>query len=152
MLTTEDVTLAFKSNLALDYKDNLDRIFFFNHNQYKYIDRINKSIDEFSMPVLKEEEDRVSITFREEWMGQTLHILDGIATNSELVGVIMYTRKDRETITIVHFVLHEECSRIFKTDRINIALLVYQGLTEIFETIKGISKVHIYYTDKILTL
>lgn len=152
MLTIEDVNIVFKSTLDISYKDTLERIFFFNQRQHIYRDRINQSIDEFSMPVLKNQGKQVAIVFKEEWMGQTLHILDSESPGAELIGIVIYTRNAQDMITIVHFVLHEACNTILKNDNLNIALVIFEELFKVFKRIRGVNKVQLYYTGKVFNI
>ena len=152
MLTTEEVTISFKSDLDKRYRERLDRLFFFNRNQPKYVKRINQSIDEYSMPVLKEKEGRVSVVFRDEWLGQSIHILDSERADSELIGVVMYVRDSLDLITIVHMVLDEECNAILRRSSVNVALIILDELIALFRKIKGVSRVRLYYTGKVIRI
>ena len=147
-----DIEIFFKSKIHISYKEELDRLFFFNGNQARYTDIVEQSIRDYDTPVLKEYHNNVAIVFDNPKMGQTLHIMDSNGKDAELLGVILYTRESHNTITIVHFVLHEQCNIIFKKSRINIALVVLEQLFSIFKKLKGVNQVKIYYTNRVISL
>lgn len=148
MLKKEDVKIHFKSSLDSEYRDELDSLFYFNRNQSRYVNRINRSIEEYSKPVVVQENGEVSLVFKDRDMGQTLHILDGDYEGASLIGVLMYVRDSKERITIVHMALHEKCERIHKEDGINIVGIVLHEVLSIFKKMKGIKKVRIYYINR----
>lgn len=148
MLKKEDVKIHFKSSLDSGYRDELDSLFYFNRNQSRYVDRINSSIEEYSKPIVVQENGEVSLVFKDRDMGQTLHILDGDYEGASLIGVLMYVRDSEERITIVHMALHEECKRILKEDGVNIVGIVLDEVLTIFKKMKGIKKVRIYYINR----
>jgi hypothetical protein len=152
MLKKEDVVVHFKSKLAEHYRDELDSMFYFNRNQKRYVDRINSSIEEYSKPIVVEEDGEVSLVFQDRKIGQTLHIMDGDYEDAALIGVVMYVRDSKERITIVHLALHEECGRIHKEEGVNIVGLVLHEILSLFKKMKGTERVRIYYIDKEFSL
>lgn len=147
MLKEKDVEIYFRSKIDASYESELERLFFFNHNQQKYIDRINRSLVEYSKPVLKNCGDKVALVFEDEMIGQTLHLFDSNGHEAELIGVVMYARDSIDRVTIVHLVLHERCGVIYKKSHVNIASIVLQELISTFRKMKGVEKVRLYYTD-----
>lgn len=151
MLKREDIELHFSSSIDHSYKEELERLFFFNLNQKRFINKINCSIREYSRPVLvdNEENGEVSLLFKDQHLGQTLYIFDGDYSGANLIGVIMYVRDIEDMITLVHLVLHEECNKIYLSEKINIASIVLEKFCSILQNIKGVEKVRIYYLDKV---
>lgn len=148
MLKKEDVVLHFQSKIKPEYREDLDSLFYFNRNQTRYVDRINKSIEEYSKPIVIEENGEVSLVFEDRNVGQTLHIFDGDHEGASLIGVVMYVRDTKERITIVHLALHENCNLIYKSEGINIASIVMEEVLTLVNTIKGIERVRIYYINR----
>lgn len=148
MLKREDVVLHFKSKISAEYREDLDSLFYFNRNQTRYVDRINKSIEEFSKPIVVEENGEVSLVFQDREMGQTLHIFDGDRDGASLIGAVMYARDSKKRVTIVHLALHENCNTIYKNDGINIASIVMEEVLKLVNKIKGVERVRIYYINK----
>lgn len=148
MLKREDVVIHFKSSIDASYREELDSMFYFNRNQSRYVERINRSIEEYSKPIVVEENGEVALVFKERKMGQTLHIFDGDYEGAALIGAVMYVRDSKERITIVHLALHEECKRIHKEEGVNVVGVVLHELLTIFKKMKGAKRVRLYYIDK----
>jgi hypothetical protein len=148
MLKKEDVVLHFKAKISPEYREDLDSLFYFNRNQTRYVERINQSIDEYSKPIVVEENGEVALVFQDRSVGQTLHIFDGEHKGASLIGAVMYSRDSKNRITIVHLALHENCKTIYKKEGVNIASLVLDEVLKILTKIKGIEKVRIYYINK----
>ena len=150
MFKEKDVVIHLTSKLDADYRNNLDELFYFNRNQLRYVDRINKSIEDYSKPVVIEENGEVALVFEKQDLGQTLYILDDDSTaeDAALIGVIMYVRDSVNTITIVHIALHETCKIIYKQDNVNILAIILNRIFEQFSKLKGLEKVRIYYINK----
>lgn len=149
MLKKEDITLHFRSNIDASYREELERLFFFNWNQSRYAKRITQSVKDYAKPVIVDlEDDEIALVFKDREIGQTLHIFDSDLANASLIGVVMYERDTEERITIVHLALHERCKQIFKDEKVNIAAVVLEELFVLFRKIKGVQRVRIYYTDR----
>lgn len=148
MLKKEDVVLHFKAKISSEFREELDSLFYFNRNQTRYVERINKSIEEYSKPIVVEEDGEVALIFQDRSVGQTLHIFDGEQESASLIGAVMYSRDSKKRVTIVHLALHEHCKTIYKKEGVNITSLVLDEVLKIITKIKGIEKVRIYYIDK----
>lgn len=153
MLKKEDIIIHFRSKIDASYREELELIFFFNWNQSRYASRITQSVKEYAKPVIVDAgEGMVALVFKDRKIGQTLHIFDGDRDNANLIGVVMYERDSEEQITIVHLVLHERCKEIFKKEKVNVAAVVIEELFSLFQKIKGVNKVRMYYTDRTVKL
>jgi hypothetical protein len=152
MLKKEDVILHFKSKISADYREDLESLFYFNRNQWRYASKITQSIEEYAKPVVAEEGDELSLVFENRDLGQTLHVFDGDGPAPNLIGVIMYVRDSEKKITIVHIAMHERCKTIYRNDGINITSIVIDEVFTIFKKIKGVEKVRIYYIGKEFSL
>lgn len=153
MLKKEDIVIHFKSRIDASLRERLERIFFFNWNQSRYAPRITQSVKEYSKPVIVEEENgEIALVFKDRSIGQTLHIFDSNEEDASLIGVVMYERDSKEQITIVHLALHEQCKEIFKKERVNVAAVVIEKLFTLFQKIKGVNRVRMYYTDRTVKL
>lgn len=148
MLKKEDVVTHFTSKLDARYREDLDSLFYFNRNQWRYVDRINQSITDYSKPVVVEEDGEVALVFKDRKIGQTLHIMDSDEEDATLIGVVMYVRDSIDRVTIVHLVLHENCKIIYKQDKINILGIVLDKVLRLITKLKGVETVRIYYIDK----
>jgi hypothetical protein len=152
MLHAEDVTLYFKSKIDRRYREELDRLFYFNGNQKKWEAVVEQSIIDYAYPVLMEKNGKVAIGYEDKGIGQSLHILDSDRPDASLIGVVIYTRESVDTITIIHLVLHEQCSEILKKSGVNIGLMVIRSLIPRFKKLKGVNKLRFYYTNRVIRI
>lgn len=153
MLKKEDIIIHFRSKIDSSYREELERIFFFNWNQSRYASRITQSVKDYAKPVIIEEDDNeIALVFKDRSIGQTLHIFDSDHNDANLIGVVMYERDSEDQITIVHLALHERCKEIFKKEKVNVAAVVIEKLFTLFRKIKGVERVRMYYTDKTVKL
>lgn len=146
----EEIDIHFSSCIGISYKEDLERLFFFHSNQKRFTEQINRSIREYSKPVLRTDKTEVSLEFEDRHLGQTLYIFDGDYPGANLIGVLMYARDSNDTVTLVHFVLHEGCGDIYKTERINIASIVLDKFRCNLKKLKGVHKIRIYYIDTVI--
>lgn len=153
MLKKEDVVIHFRSKIDASLREELERIFFFNWNQSRYASRITQSVKEYAKPVIVDEENgEIALVFKDQKIGQSLHIFDNHHSDANLIGVVMYERDSKEQITIVHLVLHEHCREIFKNEGVNIVSVVLEELFLLFHKIKGVERIRMYYINKTLKL
>jgi len=148
MLTKSEVKIRLQSKLGIEYRDDLERLFFFNHNQKSYASRITESVSEYAKPKLFEDYNEVSLEFEQRDLGQTLYIFDDDDISPELVGVLMYVRDSVEQITIVHIAMHEHCKIIFKKEAVNIVKIVLDEVFNVLSKIKGLERIRIYYSNR----
>ena len=152
-MNKRDVTISFASKIDASYKNDLERIFFFNWHQSKYAPRITQSVKDYAKPIIFDNDDgSISLEFEERAMGQTLHIFDSEQDGASLIGVLMYVRENNKQITIVHVALHEGCTKLFNDSGINVLSLVTKKIKEMFSRIKGIEKIYFYYNNKSISL
>jgi hypothetical protein len=148
MLTKSEVKIRIQSKLGIEYRDDLERLFFFNHNQKRYAGRITESVSEYAKPKLFEDYREVSLEFEQRDLGQTLYIFDDDDISPELVGVLMYVRDSIDRITIVHIAMHEHCRQIFKQEAVNVVKIVLDEVFTVISKIKGIERIRIYYSGR----
>jgi hypothetical protein len=149
----ETITLHFRSHIRGSYREELERLFFFNWQQSRYAPRITESVQEYAKPrIFEHPNGNVSLEFTKRDIGQTLHVFDSKSPKASLVGVLMFARDNAEQITIVHLAVHETCGRIFKEEGINVAGEIIKKALDSFRNLKGIQRVRIYYNGKVIRL
>jgi hypothetical protein len=100
--------LAFSSVLPLAYRDELERIVFFNPLQAKVARAIVDTVHQFGVPSILEEEG--NLRFRVPAFGavQTLYALDLTDEPASLVGVAIFVRESHDTMLVLHVAVHED--------------------------------------------
>lgn len=103
--------IFFSPRLQDKYSEELERIFFFNENQKKHLEKINRAVDKYGDIKLQNEKGFVKFNFTRLAKFKTLFSLDD--ENSEkanLLGVLIYRQEPVENIELIHIAVNEACS------------------------------------------
>jgi hypothetical protein len=88
----------------------------------------------------------VSLSFEKKEIDQALHITINTGGVSVLCGAMLYVRDRPDQITLVHIAID-------KSVAVDITIeMVLDKLKTVLKKVKGISKVHLYYTNTILKI
>lgn len=136
-----------RSALPLTYRDELERLFFFNRKQRRIASRITQSVVEYGKPVLVEKLNEIILCVPTNPAVQTVYILDGDPPEAALLGVLLYARTSFERVTVLHVAFHEHCSRLFKQEGINVPLMAISRLLDGFKRIQGLQELTIFYSN-----
>jgi hypothetical protein len=100
--------LVFSSVLPLAYRDELERIVFFNPRQDRVSKAVVDSVHQFGVPSIVE--DQGTLRFRVPAFGavQTLYALDQDINPATLLGVAIFVRENRKTVLVLHLAVHED--------------------------------------------
>jgi hypothetical protein len=101
-------TLQFSSILPVAYRDELERIVFFNPAQDRVTTPLLDSVHRYGVPSVVE--DRGLLRFRVPAFGtiQSLYAFDESEPPARLVGVVMYVRESADTMLLLHLAVHED--------------------------------------------
>jgi hypothetical protein len=99
--------IRLSSVLAASFRDELERIVFFNPEQGSVAAPLVDSIHRYGMPSIVEEEG--CLRFRVDAFGmlQTLYAFDETEPPASLVGVAMFSRVRRASLLVLHIAVHE---------------------------------------------
>ena len=100
--------IRLSSELASAFRDELERIVFFNPEQQSVTGHLVASVHRFGAPSIVEEQDRLRFRVSALGMLQTLYAFDETDGESRLVGAAMFTRDGPATIAVLHLALHED--------------------------------------------
>lgn len=94
--------------LPIAYRDELERIVFFNPEQDRVTKSIIDSVHRYGVPLIVEEE--ATLRFRVPAFGpvQTLYALDTDLQPARLAGVVMFMRASLDTLLLLHLAVHED--------------------------------------------
>ncbi|MCW6035950.1 hypothetical protein K4A83_06645 [Spirulina subsalsa FACHB-351] len=133
---------SISSTLKTSYRDDLERLMFFNPHQGKVREQVMTSIEVYGQPKILEEEGFLKITLDSDFCTQCLFALD---TREQLIGVIIYVRASPDHLVITHVAVQEDyASGGMYQDRFLVFRLVAR-VREIGQQIKGIQWVSLIY-------
>ncbi len=100
--------IQISSVLGGSFRDELERIVFFNPEQNLITGPLVELVRRYGVPEIVDENGR--LRFRVSALGrlQTLYALDVTDPSERLVGVAMFTRLRRSNIVVLHIAAHED--------------------------------------------
>ncbi|MEQ1887481.1 MAG: hypothetical protein ABL967_20660 [Bryobacteraceae bacterium] len=141
--------IDYTSVLSADYRAELEALLFFNPEQHRFRDKIRTVIETHGVPVIHAEKDRLNVRLKNGSEVQTLYALAGSKARSQLVGVVVYTRSNPATITVLHIAVSEDYSSQGRHHKQMMVPLFIGKLREIGRQIKGVTMLRLLYdTDK----
>jgi hypothetical protein len=100
--------IRLSSLLPSSFREELERIVFFNPEQQAVMARLVEAVHRFGVPAIVEEQDHLRFQVPALGMLQTLYALDETDGEPRLAGVAMFTRDGLATIVVLHVALHED--------------------------------------------
>jgi hypothetical protein len=96
------------SVLPVSFRDELERIVFFNPEQNRVTAPLIASLQRYGVPTIVEEKG--CLRFRVNAFGrlQSLYAFDVVDTPPRLVGVAMFIREKPSSIVVLHIAAHED--------------------------------------------
>jgi hypothetical protein len=103
-------TLRFTSLLSASYRDELERIVFFNPEQDRVTEALVDSVRRYGVPSIVDEGG--ILRFRVSAFGpiQSLFAIDEAEQPLRLAGVVMFVRECADTMLLLHLAVHEAYS------------------------------------------
>ena len=101
-------TLQFSSLLPVAYRDELERIVFFNPEQSRVTASLLDSVRRYGVPSIFENDGL--LRFRVPAFGpvQSLYAFDHNEQPPRLAGVVMFVRERANTMLLLHLAVHED--------------------------------------------
>jgi hypothetical protein len=141
--------IRFSSVLGIDYREELERMLFFNPLQPKNTDGIILSISTYGVPSIVEDHEYLRIRVEGLLESQTLYALDHSGAKPVLAGVMVYVRRVPEKIILLHVAIHEDYSPSGKHSDEGLFLRLIFELRRIAKCLKGVQLITIQYLPKL---
>ena len=135
--------IAFASTVAINHREELENLLFFNANQSKVTKSILESIRRYGEPRIAIEGDRLQIVVGHVSDVQVLYAIAGAAKSARIVGVVIYVRDRSENLTIVHLAVAPLYIMAPSGSESSLALQLFSQVLAIARRIKGIRTVTI---------
>lgn len=101
-------TIRIASELAAIFREELERIVFFNPEQRTVAAGVVESVHRYGVPSIFEEAGQLRFAVRAFGPLQTLYALDETERTPQLVGVLMFTREHATSMVVLHLAAHED--------------------------------------------
>ena len=137
------------SVLAVAFRDELERIVFFNPEQSAVAAPLVESVHRYGVPEIVEEDD--CLRFRVQAFGllQTLYALDETESPAALVGVAMFTRDRQRNLLVLHIAAHEDYTSQGKWAAVGVVGQLIAAVREAALRTSGIRTLRILYPHEI---
>ncbi len=139
--------IGFSSILSSEHLEDLERLLFFNPLQGRALDGIHHSIREHGVPSIVLENGRLRVKVESPTEVQTLYAMDDGEGTPVLVGVMVYSRTDPETIDLLHIAVREEYSRLGAKADIGLVTKFLEELRKIAKRLKGVQSISLAYAS-----
>jgi hypothetical protein len=133
------------SLLPTSYREELERIVFFNPEQGKVARPVVTLVSRYGVPTIAEEVDTLRFHVRGFREIQSLFALDDTATPATLAGVVMFVREDEKTMLLLHLAVHERYTARGKYAKAHVALRLYGTVRSVCARTKGVERLRILY-------
>ncbi len=139
--------IGFSSILGSEYLEDLERLLFFNPLQERAIDGIHHSIREHGVPSIYLDEGKLRVKVEEPSEVQTLYALDDSGGKPELVGVMVFSRANTDTLDLLHIAIREEYSRFGAKADAGLVSKFLEQLRRIARCLKGVRSICLKYAS-----
>lgn len=139
--------IDYTSVLVADYRAELEALLFFNPDQHRFRDSIRTVIETHGVPFIHAENNRLHVRLKNGSEVQTLYALAGSKSRAQLVGVVVYTRSNPATITVLHIAVSEDYSSQGRFHKQMMVPLLIGKLRQIGRQIKGVATLRLLYGD-----
>ena len=100
--------IDYSSMLPVEYRTELEALLFFNSEQHRFREKILTVIEKYGVPTIYAEHNRLHVRLKDGPEVQTIYALAELKPRSPLVGLVVYTRSNVSTITVLHIAVRED--------------------------------------------
>jgi len=136
--------ITFASKVAIEHREALERLLFFNGCQDRVARGIVDVIDRFGPPEIVVDGDGLRVQVSELSSGvQSLFAVD--AHTGRPLGVAVYLRADLEHVTVLHLGLSEEYCSGGERQSLNLLLRLLKEIRRSSRRVKGVRRMSVAY-------
>ncbi|HJX52731.1 MAG TPA: hypothetical protein VJ801_08200 [Polyangia bacterium] len=137
--------IRISSILPVSYRDELERIVFFNPEQSRVATPLVAAVGRYGVPTISEETDCLRFHLRGFREIQSLFALDESEAPAVLVGAVMFVREQEDRMLLLHLAVHERYTA--RGDRVGawVALRLVAAVRSACMRTKGIRSLCILY-------
>ena len=123
------------SHLGINYRERLDRLFFFNPHQYKVKDRVLYSVTQYGAPEIQSSCHSITLGIKNLQGAQPLFVLSG-RKKDQLQAALLYVREN-DRLIVLYLALNPRLTHNW-TESCALLLFITQALRGIALRISGI--------------
>ncbi len=135
--------LKIVSQLSVQYRDDLEKILFFNPRQHEVVHGIAKSVEKYGAPQIYEKEGNLCLRTERFSDFQYLYALDDAGKSPVLAGVLIFVRDPNNILEALHIAVAESYIAGERSLEASAAYQLTQALIQIGGRLRGVEKVGI---------
>jgi hypothetical protein len=136
--------VTFTSKVAIEHRETLERLLFFNGCQARVARGIVDVIDRFGPPEIEVDGEWLRVKVSELSSGvQSLFAVE--STTGRPLGVAVYMRADLEHVTVLHVGLSEEYCAGGERESLNLLLRLLKEIRRSSRRVKGVRRMSVAY-------
>ncbi len=136
--------VTFASKVAIEHRDTLERLLFFNGCQDRVARGIVDVIDRFGPPEIQVDGEWLRVQVSELANGvQSLFAIE--SATGRPIGVAVYMRADLEHVTVLHIGLSEEYCAGGERESLKLLLRLMKELRRSSRRVKGVRRLSVAY-------
>jgi len=139
------MNIQITSRLACSHSASLERLFYFHPEQSDFTEGILEEISNSGSPQLAKTDGTIGIHLPKLPEAQTLYALDRSGSQEILLGVMVFTRRDRTTLQMLHIAVSPEHTHLANRGYGPVTVALVNELCRIGTTIRGIELVVLAY-------
>lgn len=141
--------IRLSSMLGSSYRDELERIVFFNPEQNLITRTLVDLVRRYGVPEIVEHAGGLRFRSRGLGMLQTLYAFGGPDEAEHLLGVAMFTRLKRSNLVVVHLAVHEDYTSRGKWSSEAVVAQLIRAIRKAGLRTRGVKSLRILYPHEI---
>jgi hypothetical protein len=137
------------SVLPVSYRNELERIVFFNQEQNLVATPLVDSVHRYGVPTIVEENGCVRFSVRAFGRLQSLYAFDDMTAPARLVGVAMFLRDAPPSMVVLHLAAHEDYTARGKWAHASVVVQLLAAIRSASLRTRGIETLTILYPHEI---
>ena len=137
--------IRISSLLLRSFRDELERIVFFNPEQGLVTGTLVDLVHRYGVPAIVEDGEHLRFRANAFGMLQTLFAMDSSEEPERLVGVAMFTRARRSTMLVLHLAVHEDYTSRGKWGSETVVAQLFNAIRNLSLRTRGVRSLRILY-------
>jgi hypothetical protein len=139
--------VTFTSKVAIEHRQALERLLFFNGCQHRVAEGIVDVIDRFGSPEIQVDGEWLRVQVSELSGGvQSLFAVE--TTTGRPIGVAVYMRADLEHVSVLHIGLSEEYCAGGERASLKLLLRMMKEIRRSSRRVKGVRRLNVLYGEQ----
>lgn len=134
----------FCSYIPSSYKNELEKLFFFNKEQSILYSKIEIALEKYGNPKIINSGNNIRIVLDKINNCQNLILIEKREKKINILGIALHSRISQNKAEVIHFAIDKEKNK----ENLNILIMLMEEMFRIYKRIKGVESLEITYLQK----